>query len=297
MELRQLKYFAQVASDLSFSEASRKLYISQSTLSQQIKQLEDELDTKLLSRNTHNVSLTESGEMLLPLAKRTLQCAKDCALQMDDMKKMPTGELNIGVTYSFCPILTSTIRLFLERYPHVRLNVHYKTMSELREMLRQQEIDFVLAFKPTTPYEDIETNVLFEYSLCVIMRNDHPLASHRTIRVSDLEHYGLAMPDKGLQSRNALERYIDVDTSRLDVRIVLNDPNIILDLVETGDLLTILSSQTVHYRNNLVAKPLEGVNRRMPGCVQKLKGTFCKRSAELFLDMLRKSTEMQELTQ
>ena len=297
MELRQLKYFAQVATDLNFSEASRKLFVSQSTLSQQIKQLEDELDTKLLSRNTHNVTLTESGERLLPLALHTLQCAKDCATQIEDLKNMATGELNIGVTYSFSPILTNTIRDFLTRYPKVRLNVYYKTMSELREMLREQEIDFVLAFKPTTPYEDIETTVLFEYSLSVIMRNDHPLARHKSIKISDLEHFGLAMPDKGLQSRNALERYIDVDTSQLDVRIVLNDPNIILDLVESGNFLTILSSQTIHYRHNLTAIPLEGVNKRMPGCVQKLKGAFKKHSADVFLNMLRESNEMQELIQ
>lgn len=66
MELRQLKYFAKVAETLNFSEAPKALYITQSTLSQQIKQLENELDTPLLIRSSHKVTLTEAGELILP---------------------------------------------------------------------------------------------------------------------------------------------------------------------------------------------------------------------------------------
>lgn len=67
MEIRQLKYFVRMAQTLNFSEAARSLYVSQSTLSQQIKSLEYELGTLLFQRDSHSVSITESGEMLLPL--------------------------------------------------------------------------------------------------------------------------------------------------------------------------------------------------------------------------------------
>ncbi len=77
MELRQLKYFVKVAELLSFSKAAKVLYITQSTLSQQIKQLEDELDMALLYRNNHKVSLTEAGEAFLEGAKKTLAEAED----------------------------------------------------------------------------------------------------------------------------------------------------------------------------------------------------------------------------
>ena len=69
MELRQLKYFLMVAKTLSFSEAAKRLY---GTLSQQIKQLEDELGFQLFSRTSHSVALTEAGEELLPAAKQTV---------------------------------------------------------------------------------------------------------------------------------------------------------------------------------------------------------------------------------
>lgn len=72
MELRQLKYFLMVAKTLSFSEAAKRLYITQGTLSQQIKQLEDELGFQLFSKTSHSVALTEAGEKLLPAAKQTV---------------------------------------------------------------------------------------------------------------------------------------------------------------------------------------------------------------------------------
>ena len=67
MELRQLKYFVKVAGNLSFSEAAKNLCVTQSTLSQQIKQLEGELGTQLFIRTSHSVELTEAGKELLPL--------------------------------------------------------------------------------------------------------------------------------------------------------------------------------------------------------------------------------------
>lgn len=66
MELRQLKYFVKVAETLNFSEAAKELFITQSTLSQQIKQLEAEINAQLLQRNSHGVALTEAGAELLP---------------------------------------------------------------------------------------------------------------------------------------------------------------------------------------------------------------------------------------
>ena len=78
MELRQLRYFVKAAETLNFSEAAKGLYITQSTLSQQIRQLETELDVQLFQRNSHEVTLTEAGAELLPYAKETLYTADTC---------------------------------------------------------------------------------------------------------------------------------------------------------------------------------------------------------------------------
>ena len=106
MELRQLRYFVNAAEQLSFSDAAKLLNIAQSTLSQQVRQLEDELGVQLFERNSHAISLTEAGAELLPFARRTLHEADSCVARIHDLDQLLAGTLNIGVTYSFSPKLT-----------------------------------------------------------------------------------------------------------------------------------------------------------------------------------------------
>ena len=77
MELRQLRFFLKVSETLNFSEASKQLYITQSTLTQTIKQLETELGVVLFDRNSHEVHLTEAGKELVDYANRTVTAADD----------------------------------------------------------------------------------------------------------------------------------------------------------------------------------------------------------------------------
>ena len=123
MELRQLKYFVKLAETLNFSMAAKELFITQSTLSHQILQLENDFQQPLFLRNSHEVSLTEAGETLLPLAKETLMSADNCLLRLDELKHLVGGELNIGVTFSFASIMAETVTAFLRKYPHVKMNV------------------------------------------------------------------------------------------------------------------------------------------------------------------------------
>ncbi len=296
MELRQLKYFVKTAETLNFSEAARRLYVTQSTLSQQIKSLEDELGTVLFQRDSHTVSLTESGSRLLPLARQTLLDANSCKEQINDLKELLTGELNIGVTYSFSPILAETIKNFIKQYPGVKLNIRYKNMEELMNMLRHREVDFVLAFKPNRPYDEIESHSLFEDKLSVIMRKDHPFAGKKIITLADLKPHRLAIPAKGLQARNTIEKYISIEHSDLNVCLELNEANILLDIVQHNNLLTILSAATIRDRDMLTAVPIDLPDNQMQGCVHTLKRIYRKRSAEAFVKMLRDTNTARELS-
>lgn len=295
MELRQLYYFVKVAETLNFSEAARSLYVTQSTLSQQIKQLEEEFGTALFERDSHSVSLTENGSRLLPLARRTLQDARDCQNQIRDLQEMVSGELTVGVTYSFCPILTETVRNFTDNYPGVKLNFISKSSEELICLLRKREVDLVLAFKPNESYDDIESHILFDDKLSVILRNDHPLAGMRTLVMHDLERQKIALPAKGIQARNVLDRNLDINKQNLDICMELNEINILLDIVQSSHLLTILSEATIyHHKDILKAIPLEIPQNQMEGCIHVLKKSYRKRSAEAFVKLLCESNEINE---
>lgn len=295
MELRQLKYFVTVAKTLNFSEAARRLYITQGTLSQQIKQLEDELDSLLFARTSHSVTLTEAGEELLPLAQNALAASDVCRDKMTDLRKALSGTLNIGVTHSFSALLTDTVKDFLKKYPGVKLNIYYKTASELMEMVRKKEVDLSLAFKPIMEYDDIESEILFKTELSAVMRRDHPLADRKSLTMDDVEKHGIVLPANGLQARKIFENFVGVDTRKLDVRVELNDPNIIMDIVQGTNLITLVSSLAAYYRPGLIAIPLEEGGHAMLGCVHRLKEGYRKRSAEVFLEMLRDTAHIERL--
>ncbi|MGN0309357.1 MAG: LysR family transcriptional regulator [Bacteroides sp.] len=294
MELRQLNYFVEVAETLNFSDAARSLCITQSTLSQQIKQLEQELGVQLLQRNSHSVSLTEAGSELLPYAHQTLHSAHLCFDRVHDLQQVLTGTLNIGVTFSFSPILTETLTVFMRQYPHVRLNIYYKTMEELMEMLSARKIDFVLAFRPVVPYADIESHILFDNHLSAIVSENHPLARKASVSFDDLARYDIALPAKGLQARNAFDRMKEKYLGPLHVRIELNEVNILLKLVRQSMLVGILSEATTYNTDGIKAIPIAYPENMMQGCVHTLRNTYRKHSMLEFIKLLSEANAVKE---
>lgn len=293
MELRQLKYFAKVAETLNFSEAAKMLCITQSTLSQQIKQLENELDTPLLIRSSHKVTLSEAGELILPHVRRVIYEAESCADRINDLNKLASGSLSIGVTYSFSPILTETLLLFMKQYPKIRLNIYYKPMNELMELLKERVVDFVLAFKPTQSIEGVESHILFQNYLAAIVSEHHPLASKEKVTVAELRTYDLALPSKGLQARNTFDNIISAHDP-LRVRIELNEVNILLKLIRQSMLVTVLAEATIHNETGVKAVPLDIPENEMAGCVHILKDTYRKKSMQEFIRMLGDSIAVKE---
>ena len=294
MELRQLKYFVKTAETLSFSKASKELFVSQSTLSQQIHQLEQEMNISLFQRNSHSVHLTEAGEQLLAYARETLHAADTCFERMHDLQELLVGNLNIGVTYSFSPMLTETLLTFMEKYPKVKLNIFYKPMNELMDMLAHRDLDFVLAFKPTKHYDQIESHVLFDNELAVIVGENHPLADRKSVTFADLEHYDLALPAKGLQARSAFDEVVAKYFCRLNVRIELNEVNILLKLIKQSRMVTILSESTIHNEEGLRAIRLESTQKDMEGCVHTLANAYRKNSMRQFIRILGESNAVRE---
>lgn len=294
MELRQLRYFAKAAETLNFSDAAKSLNIAQSSLSQQVRQLEDELGTQLFIRNSHSIRLTEAGELMLPFALRTLHEAESCADRIHDLQKMLTGTLNIGVTHSFSPILTESVISFMKMYPGIKLNIIYKQMNELMELLTKREIDFVLAFKPIQPLPDVESHILFQNTLSAIVGNNHPLASKERISITELEKYELALPSKGLQARNAFDSIVS-DYNNFKIRIELNEVNTLLRLVRQTCLVTVLAEDSIYEVSDVKAVPIDVPDNQMTGCVHILKDTYRKHSMQEFIRILTESIAVKRL--
>lgn len=289
MELRQLKYFVKVGDLLNFSEAARELFVSQSTLSQQIRSLEDELRCPLLKRDSHSVSLTEEGRYFLEDARLTLQQAQQCVDRIADVQNLEEGALSIGCTHSFGPILRQTMLEFTNQHPNIRLNVSFRTMEELMVMLQRQEVDFALSYKPRETYENIESHVLFDNKLCVFLSDKHPLARNTRgsgVTLSQMQSLRFAMPAKGMQARNLFEHLIADKGFEFDVRLEINEVNILLDMVRSGQFATVLSRAADTVSHGLVCLPINVTGNNIEGCFHIFKGKYVKRSVKEFIRIL-----------
>ncbi|MCM1319188.1 MAG: LysR substrate-binding domain-containing protein [Muribaculaceae bacterium] len=293
MELRQLRYFLKVAETLNFSEAAKALFVTQSTLSQQVKQLEDELGVQLLTRSSHSVALTEAGEIILDNAKRAIYETELCVERICDLNNLSKGTLNIGVTYSFSPLLTETILTFIKMYPNIKLNICYKPMNELMAMLKGRKVDLVLAFRPTHEVEGIESHVLFQNKLSAVVGINHPIADKKTITLRELEQFELALPSQGLQARNVFDAIISPGLD-LKVKIELNEVNILLNLVKSSRLVSVLAEATIHNTRDVKAIPLAIPGNDMEGCVHILSDTYHKKSMLEFVRILSESPAVIE---
>ena len=289
MELRQLKYFVEVARLGSFSMASKVLFITQSTISQQIQKLEEELGVDLLTRDTRHVALSDYGEQFYPCAVQVLEEARAGTERIRDVKALKVGTLSIGATYSFGPLLKRTVQDFYKLFPHIRLNLVITSKEELQQKMLDHELDLSLTYKSPLGDERIESQFLFQSRLCMIGRIGELKGIGKEASVQDLSRFPLALPSKGLQARDTLEDVLFAQNVDLDIRLEINSVPYLLDLVANSPLVTILSEEAIQQVQGFEAVPISHPDGRMDGCYHYLKGAYHKKAAQKFIELLKEN--------
>ena len=287
MELRQLRYFVEVGRLKSYSLASKSLFITQSTISQQIQKLEEELGVELLTRDTRHVALSDYGEQFYPCAVQVLEDAKAGADRIKDVKNLKVGTLSIGSTYSFGPLMTQTVLEFQKMHPHIQLNLIITSKEELRQKLLNHELDLALTYKSPIGDDRIESRLLFHSRLCLVGRIGELADCGSQVTVQDLARYPLALPAKGLQARDTLESILFTENVTLDIRLEINSIRVLLDLVANSPLVTTLSKEAIHHVKGFEAVPIDHPDGRMDGCYHYLKGSYLKMAAQKFVELLQ----------
>lgn len=292
MEIRQLQYFVGIAETGRFSEASKKFFVTQSAVSQQIKLLEEELGTQLFVRQSHSVALTESGQALLPIAKKVLNGVAECRDSIANLKGLLCGTLNIGLTFSLEPYIRETMLAFMARYPKVKVNAYYKSLTDLLRMLHAGEIDILFSMMPTSAHEFVTSVPLLEYRLAAIMRKSHPLATKEKLRFSDFVPHKLILPEKGLRDRNAIESFVHAETGELNVVSLVNDVNALMNILQESNYISILTESIIKLNPALCSVPIEELSRPLQIYAHFNNTTMRKHSADVFVEMLLQSRSL-----
>lgn len=186
MELRHLRYFSAVATELHFGRAAEKLRIAQPPLSKQIQDLEKELGFELFTRTKRSIALTPAGQAFLIEVNQIFQ-QLDRAIDIGSKtSRGELGQISIGfvgsATYNILPVM---LQQFRDRYPAVQIELHELTTDRQLIWLREGRIDIGL-IRPPIVETDLASQVIFQESLVVAVPTNHHLATAESIELSAL---------------------------------------------------------------------------------------------------------------
>lgn len=208
MQFQQLQYFVAVAETRHFTRAAEIVHVAQPSLSQQIKSLERELGAELFSRARGNITLTDAGEALLPLARRILEDAETAHHEVGEIAQLRRGRVRLGATPSLCTgLLPDVLRTYHDRYPGIQLMIEEGGSHDLVRELARGALDLALVVLPLpTASPALETVELLHEDLVVVSSLVRPAPGHgsgrgRRVRIADLREERLVMFRHGYDLR------------------------------------------------------------------------------------------------
>ena len=215
------KVFYHVASTLSFSEASKQLFISQSAVSQSIKVLEKKLNQTLFIRSTKRVQLTPEGEILLKHIEPAMNLIKKGENQLLEANTLNGGQLRIGASDTICRyFLVPFLSHFHSLYPNIHIKVTNRTSIECAKLLENGQVDFI---KMLRPFHD------------VFAANEEffPLKG-RKLSLEELQTYPILMLDKKSTTSEFLHSMFQKHQLDLVPEIELSSNDLLIDLAKIG---------------------------------------------------------------
>ncbi len=208
MELRQFRYLAKLAEELSYTRAARALNVSQSALSQQIKDMEEDLGVRLFDRSAHAVRLTEAGVIALDHARRALAVAESLREEIDAYRGLKRGRLRLGVTQTFNALyLPAIVTRFVHQHETVDVEVLELANAEIFERLKSGAINLGVGIGPVEP--PLAAYKLYTDSLAFVCSRNHPLAARPTIRLRELGDQCLALLSRGFTTRAVIDAFLE----------------------------------------------------------------------------------------
>lgn len=284
MQIETLKVFCDLVESRSFSQSALRNFVTQSAVSQQIRNLESRFETALLTRNGKTIAPTEAGRVLYEAAKEILERFDRMQSQMKASGQEMAGDLMVATIYSVGLYeMSLAIRTFLKRYPKVKLHVEFSRSSRVYEDCLNGTIDLGIVTYPK-PRKGLDIVPLPSDRLTLICSPDHPFAGRKQINLRRIDGQDFVAFQKQIASRSAIDQILR--DNGVTVRIVMEFDNIetIKRSVEIGagiSIVPLLSVQREVQSGSLVQLQFArqsfyrtlGVlvkhSRRLPAAAQK----------------------------
>lgn len=234
MELKNLESFIQVAELGSFTKAAKRLGYTQSTVSFQIRQLEEELGVPLFERIHHTVKLTAKGRSVQRLAHEMLQAAEDMKRTAGESRCLK-GTIRAAMAASLCTqLFCHDFTSFRQRYPDISLTVTTGTTEEMFRMLNQNEVDLVYTLDNHIYDRNYVTASEEEVSVHFVVSSESPLAVRKQVSTEELISCPAILTEKNVSYRKLLDEYLASHSLELLPYLEIGDTSLICSMVEAG---------------------------------------------------------------
>lgn len=253
MEIRQLRYFLDIAQTEHLTQSAQNLFVTQSTLSHGLRQLEQELNVTLFDRLGRGLKLSQAGAEFRVYATRALKEIEAGRMALADLSGLQSGKLTVGAFPTFLnTVVPATVAAFSQAHPGVMVEVRDLRAGAIEALLLRGELDLGIAFHPTE-HEEIETEPLFDERMLLVVGASHPLAGRRSLAMKALADLSLALLPRSFATR----RLIDASLRQADVaptvRVEMDSVEALLGVCRHSDLASIVPERAARQAPDLHA--------------------------------------------
>ncbi|SDU05506.1 transcriptional regulator CynR [Pseudomonas yamanorum] len=282
MLLRHIRYLLAVAEHRNFTRAAEALHVSQPTLSQQIKQLEETLGAPLLDRSGRSVSLTDAGEAYVRFARLALQDLQAGTRAMHDVQDLSRGSLRLAMTPTFTAYLIGPLLArFNGLYPGITVSVEELTQDRMEAALTEDLLDIGIGFTGEH-LPDIECEGVFVEALSVVVS-----AGHADIGQQSWLQQPLVLLNSGFATRRYIDEYFRSQAVKPLIAMEANSISAIIEIVRNTRLATILPSAIAQVQAGLQAVPLSPALPQRTAALLSRKGAYRSAACRAFVELVR----------
>jgi LysR family hydrogen peroxide-inducible transcriptional activator len=198
INLRDLEYLVAVDEERHFHRAAERCFVSQPTLSGQLKKLEERLGIRLIERSTRQVVMTDAGKAVVAQARRVLAASREISEIAQSFHDPMAGELQLGLIPTVAPYLLPLIMSPLKKaFPRLKLWLHEQQTAVLLERLRNAELDFVIIALPVAATEEFAEIDLFREPFWMALPREDPLVKRGEASLEDLNDREVMLLEEG----------------------------------------------------------------------------------------------------
>ena len=244
MTMRQMRVFAAVARNLSFTRAARELHLTQPAVSQQVKLLEEEVGMPLFEHIGRKVHLAPAGVELLRYTEQAMELLRQASESLSAMRGLKRGVLKLGAVSTAKYFAPSLLSAFKPAYPEVTIQFAVGNREEIIQQLAANEIDLVIMGRPPRELETV-AEPFAKHPLVLIASPRHPLARKRHIKLSQLATESFLIREEGSGTRASMERVFRERDVPIQVSMEVSSNETIKQAVMADMGISFISSHTV----------------------------------------------------